>query len=70
MNPNESEVLYEKYEQAVKQLHKVYAEAPNTSDKAEELAGKALKETKDNTFFDEEIDSYLPISLRKGDVEK
>ncbi len=70
LKQDEPKILYEKYEQTVNQLHMVYSEAPNTSDKAVELASKALKKTKDNTFFDDEIDSYLPISLRKGDVEK
>ena len=29
-------------------------------------ASKALKIQKDNTFSDEEINSYLPVELRKG----
>lgn len=38
----------------------------STSDRAVKKASKALKIQKDNTFSDEEIDSYLPVELRKG----
>ncbi len=43
----------------------LYSEVPSTTDKAVELARKALKITKDNYFGDDEIDSCLPDSLRK-----
>jgi hypothetical protein len=59
--------LYEKYESTVHQLDKVYADAPNTTNKAVEMARKALNVTQDNMFSDAEIDIYLPIELRKGD---
>jgi hypothetical protein len=57
--------LYKKYEDTVHQLDKIYADAPNTSDKAVALARVALHVTKDNTFSDEEINSFLPEKLRK-----
>lgn len=60
--------LYSKYELLMNQLHKVYSESPNTTDAAVKNAKLALNVTLDNTFSDEEIDSYLPKELRKADV--
>lgn len=57
--------LCNQYEQIMKQLHKVYIEAPNTTDTAVKKAKTALEVTQDNTFLDEEIDQYLPKALRK-----
>lgn len=57
--------LYDEYEQIIKDLHGVYSEAPNTTDAAVEKAREALHTTQDNTFSDDEIDSYLPKVLRK-----
>jgi len=59
------QTIYEKYEGAVQQLDKAYADAPNTTDQAVTRAKKALNVSKDNTFSDDEIDSFLPIGLRK-----
>lgn len=64
------EELLQMYEEQLKRLHKVYKEAPITSDKAVALANKALKVNKDNTFYDEEIDSFLPIALGKGETQR
>ena len=61
--------LYKKYESTVHQLDKIYADAPKTTNKAVEMAREALNVTKDNTFSDAEIDSFLPNGLRKGDEE-
>ncbi len=58
--------LYDRYEEIVHQLDKVYADAPNTTDKAVDLARVALNITKDNTFTDGEIDGFLPVGLRKA----
>lgn len=55
-----------KYEELLNELHTIYNEAPNTTDKAVQQARKALKITKDNSFADDEIDSFLPKELRKG----
>lgn len=65
MENDTPETLYQRYEEIVHQLHKVYADAPNTTDKAVEMATTALNITKDNTFSDEEIDSFLPTEMRK-----
>lgn len=59
------QAIYEKYEGVVQQLDKVYADAPNTTDKAVACARKALNVSKDNTFSDDEIDGFLPKGLRK-----
>lgn len=59
--------LLSQYEQLLNQLHKVYSEAPSTTDAAVEEARVALNITHDNTFSDIEIDSYLPKGLRKAD---
>lgn len=59
--------LYEKYESTVHRLDKIYADAPNTTNKAVEMAREALNVTQDNTFLDAEIDNFLPVELKKGD---
>lgn len=46
-------------------LHKIYKGSPRTINKAYQLASKALNETEELTFSDEEIDKLLPKSLRK-----
>lgn len=66
LEKDEPTALYEKYEDTVHQLDKVYADAPNTSDKAVAMARVALNITQDNTFSDEEIDHLLPDELKKG----
>lgn len=38
----------------------------DAKNKAIKKASKALKFTQDNTYSDEEIDSYLPVELRKN----
>ena len=57
--------LFGKYEMIMAGLAKVYADAPNTTDEAVELARKALNVNMDNTFSDQEIDGFLPNGLRK-----
>ncbi len=57
--------LLSKYDDLVKETDTIYLEAPSTTDKAVDRASKALKIKKDNTFSDEEVDSFLPISLRR-----
>lgn len=60
------ENLLIKYNQLVKETDAIYLETPSTTDEAVERASEALKVKKDNTFSNEEIDSFLPISLRRG----
>lgn len=54
-----------KYMALMDKANEVYKNAPNTTDKAVELAKKALEITGDNDFSEKEIDSYLPPALRK-----
>ena len=60
------ENLLKRYNELVKETDTIYLEAPSTTDEAVDRASEALKIKKDNTFSDEEIDSFLPISLRRG----
>ena len=47
------------------QLINVYRGAPKTIHKAYQIASKALQKKEEFTFSDEEIDKFLPESLRK-----
>jgi hypothetical protein len=49
----------------VKELSQIYETAPATTAAAYADAQKALKESEEMTFSDEEIDKFLPKSLRK-----
>lgn len=53
----------------MERLNKLYVEMPTTTDEAVEAARESLKVKKDYTFSDEEIDSFLPPSLR-GNLDK
>lgn len=59
--------LETKYHELMDKANEVYKDAPITTDKAVKLAKEALQVTGDNTFSAEEIDSYLPVALQKGD---
>lgn len=60
------ENLFSKYSELVREADGIYLEAPSTTDEAVDRASEALKTKKDNTFSDDEIDSFLPSSLRRG----
>ena len=59
------EKLLTKYKELVEKTDAIYLEAPTTTDKAVNRASEALKIKKDNSFTDDEIDSFLPVSLRR-----
>lgn len=59
------EIIWQDYKELLEELHKCYNEAPATTDKAVKLARKSLNIKKDNSFSDDEIDSFLPETLRK-----
>ena len=59
------ENLLSRYKELVEKTDAIYLEAPTTTDEAVDKASKALKIKKDNTFTDAEIDSFLPLSLRR-----
>lgn len=65
LGQNDIQDLTEQYEKLVNDINLIYQEAPNTTDTAVALARKALNINKDNTFSNEEINSYLPESLRR-----
>ncbi|OXG03667.1 hypothetical protein BC749_1097 [Flavobacterium araucananum] len=48
------------------QLLNAYRGAPKTINKAYKIASKALQKNEEFTFSDEEIDKFLPESLRKN----
>lgn len=54
-----------KYNALVDEADAIYQEAPSTTDEAVERACEALKVKKDNSFSEEEVDSFLPSSLRR-----
>lgn len=54
-----------KREEILNKYHDICKRSLHTCDRAVKKASKALKIQKDNTFSDKEIDSYLPIELRK-----
>ena len=47
-------------------LHKIYKGSPRTISKAYDEASEALKNMEEMTFSDEEIDKFLPKSMRKS----
>lgn len=47
------------------QLHAAYSGAPNTTHEAYKKAQQALKQSKEMTFTDKEINDFLPAELRK-----
>jgi len=57
------------YVQILNKLHEIYIEAPSTTKEAVDRASEALKINKEYTYTEEEIDHFLPPSLR-GRVEK
>ena len=60
LRKDDPSVLIENYKDLMNQLHKIYDEAPSTTDKAVKKARKALHIDNDNTFTETEIDSFLP----------
>lgn len=54
-----------KRDEILNKYHDICKKSLNTSDRAVKKAENALKEQQDNTFSDKQIDSYLPIELRK-----
>lgn len=57
------------YSKIIEELNELYISAPPTSEEAVNLASEALKIRNDNTYTEEEIDSFLPKSLR-GKMEE
>lgn len=62
----EIELLQQTRDELNEQLVQTYRGAPKTINKAYQIASKALKENEEFTFSDEEIDKFLPESLRRN----
>lgn len=52
-------------DELAEELEKVYHEVPDTSPAAYKKARKAIKETGELSFSDEELDELVPVGLRK-----
>lgn len=67
-NRNVDEINKE-YISIMNELNKLYITAPSTAQEAVDRATDALKVNKEYTYTDEEIDNFLPPSLR-GEVDE
>lgn len=63
-NPIES--IQKQRDDLLEQLHSVYVGAPSTTSDAYHDAQKALKILEEMTFSKDEIESLLPVELRRG----
>lgn len=61
----ETESLQNKRDELIEELVNTYRGAPKTTNKAYQIASKALKENEEFTFSDDEIDKFLPKNLRR-----
>lgn len=57
--------LEDRYRELMDKANEIYMAVPTTTDQAVKMAKDALQVTEDNTFSEEEIDSYLPPALKK-----
>lgn len=58
-------LIREKRDELQTELAGIYSTAPRTSPKAYKYAGQGLKLQEEMTFSDDEIDKFLPATLRK-----
>lgn len=58
--------LMQEFESIQKRVHEVYELASKTTKCAVKKADSAIKESKDGTYTDAEIDALLPDSLKRG----
>lgn len=58
------EEIQQDYDKVMSRINELYINAPTTSDKALKLAKKALSINKEYTYSDDEIDNFLPNSLK------
>lgn len=68
MEKDVADINYE-FVEIMQRLNILYGEIPPTTDKAVKKAATALKDKKEYTFTDDEIDRYLPPALR-GKIKK
>ena len=62
--------IRERREALQSSLAAIYKEAPPTDGGAYLAAQKALKQNEEYTFSDEEVDAFLPLSLKKREAAK
>jgi hypothetical protein len=62
----EVELIQQRRDVLIEQLVNTYRGAPKTINKAYQIASKALKENEEFSFSDEEINEFLPESLRRN----
>lgn len=60
------EMLQKERDTLLEDLHAAYSGAPSTTYQAYKKAQKALKQSEDMTFSDQEIDAFLPKELKKS----
>lgn len=60
------DTLIKKRDELIERKLEIASRTVDATEKAVNDASKNLKERKDNTYSDEEIDSYLPILARKN----
>ena len=58
--------LIDKRDEILKEMFEIERNCLDASNRAVKEASKNLKVRKDNTYSDEEIDSFLPILARKN----
>ena len=58
------------YIKVINALNELYMEAPSTTQEAVNAASEALKVNNEYTYTDEEIDNFLPPTLRGKIVNK
>ena len=67
MKTDSAQDINERYQEIMKRLNSLYVTAPGTSDKAVKKASKALGKDQEYSYKKEEIDRFLPPTLR-GDL--
>ncbi len=61
--------MFDEFENLQSSIHEAYQDAPNTTNRAVAKAGKAINESKDGTYSDEEIDRLLPDTLKRRNIK-
>ena len=59
-----------RYSDIIRRLNELYVSAPSTTDKAVKRATQALNIKQEYTYSEEEIDRFLPASLRGKLINK
>jgi hypothetical protein len=65
----EVEIFQKRRDELSQQLFGVYRGSPKTISKAYQIASKGLKENEEFTFSDDEIDKFLPETMRRANEQ-